>query len=446
MQLEESPSHANYVSIPTTYHFGYGSGSYEDLPIVLIWLMASTTDGRSLRNCWQSSIHLDSLKIISWSAARQVYGLLFRSWMNTFLLCVPTGIALNAVSAPVIAVLVVNFLAAVGLLGLGDAILRCITLRIGTRLGHLLYIFARYVTVISRGSVTLTRWNSNLMQAISGIVLLVNGEIVMMQMSLIGTIQANLLLLPALSVFYAILRHKSTVHECSITKKYTLLLFLAMSGFVAPTIFDLATTLPTSSTASASRGTAVLLMIAYGAYLFFQLSTHKTFFKHDQLATHWPIARSDAFLLEGGELGSNSSPGRQGSESGERSIWTAIVLFVATTVLLYFCVDYVVNSVLELREIHESPSLGFSGYILVPVLSCDLAAIEQVEWSMDSVLTFTFDKSIQLALFFSPLLVMVAWGAGYDEASLSFDIVAVTTLFTSVYLVNALSASGKFIW
>lgn len=371
---------------------------------------------------------------------------MFRSWMNTFLLCVPTGIALNAVSAPVIAVLVVNFLAAVGLLGLGDAILRCITLRIGTRLGHLLYISARYVTVISRGSITLTRWNSNLMQAISAIVLLVNGEIVMMQMSLIGTIQANLLLLPALSVFYAILRHKSTVHECSITKKYTLLLFLAMSGFVAPTIFDLETTLPTSSTASASRGTAVLLMIAYGAYLFFQLSTHKTFFKHDQLATHWPIARSDAFLLEGGELGSNSSPGRQGSESGERSIWTAIVLFVATTVLLYFCVDYVVNSVLELREIHESPSLGFSGYILVPALNCDLAAIEQVEWSMDSVLTFTFDKSIQLALFFSPLLVMVAWGAGYDEASLSFDIVAVTTLFTSVYLVNALSASGKFIW
>lgn len=284
------------------------------------------------------------------------------------------------------------------------------------------------------------------MQAISGIILILKDEIITMQMSLIGTLQANLLLLPALSVFYATLRQKSMVHEYKVTKKYTLLLFLATGGLVAPTVFDLETTLPTASTAGLSRGTAVLLMIAYGGYLIFQLLTHKTLFEGCQPFDHCPTRSSKSHAMEDGRLENSSAPEGQGSEAGELSIWTASFMFVATTALLYLCVDFVVNSVLELRAIHNSPSLEFSGYILIPILNCDLAAVEQVEWSMDSVLTFTFDKSLQLALFFSPFLVMVAWVVGNEEAGLSFDIVAVTTLFTSVYLVNALSASGEFNW
>lgn len=284
------------------------------------------------------------------------------------------------------------------------------------------------------------------MQAISGIILILKGEITMMQMSLIGTLQANLLLLPALSVFYATLRQKSMVHESSVTRKYTLLLFLATGGLVAPTVFDLETTLPTSSTAGLSRAAAIMLMIAYGGYLFFQLSTHKTFFESNQSFKPCPNQRSNSRALEDGRLENRSTPEEHGSETGRLSIWTALFMFITTTALLYFCVDFVVNSVLELREVHDFPSLAFSGYILIPILNCDLGAIEQVELSMDSVLTFTFDKSLQLALFFSPFLVMVAWGAGFDDASLSFDILAVTTLFMSVYLVNALSASGDFNW
>lgn len=213
--------------------------------------------------------------------------------MNVLLLFVPVGIALNAVQVPVIAVLVVNFLAAVGLLGLGDAILRCITLRIGTRFGFLLYISVRYVSTKLHASVALTLLSSNLMQTISSIVLLVKGEIVTMKMSLIGTLQVNILLLPALSVFYATLRQKSMVHEYGATKKYILLLFLATSGIVVPTVFDKETVLPSISTAALSRGSSILLMLTYGAYLFFQLSTHKTLFERDQSVKQCPTQRSD---------------------------------------------------------------------------------------------------------------------------------------------------------
>lgn len=264
-----------------------------------------------------------------------------------------------------------------------------------------------------------------------------------MKMSLIGNLQVNLLLLPALSVFYATYRRKSTVHEYRVTKKYTLLLFLATSGFVVPTIFDMVTDLPTISTAAPSRGSSILLMLTYGAYLFFQFSTHKTFFEGDQSVKSFPT-RSDAHELGDRAAESTSAPQQQMSEAEELSIWTSSFMFVATTALLYFCVDFVVDSVLELREIHDSPSYHFSGYVLVPVLNCDVAAIEQVDRSMNTVLIFTFDKSIQAALLFYPLLIMVAWGAGMDEADLSFEMLGVTTLFMSVCLVNAISASGKF--
>lgn len=76
---------------------------------------------------------------------KQLYSLLSKSWVNALLLCVPAGITLHAVSSPLVAVLVLNFLAAVGLHAIGDSILRSVTSRIGRRYGSLLYISVRYV-------------------------------------------------------------------------------------------------------------------------------------------------------------------------------------------------------------------------------------------------------------------------------------------------------------
>lgn len=155
---ENTHSHAirihsiqKFYSLSSACHLFHGLHSNEKLVRCPFVPNDCNMDRRGFRNYWKS--HFVSLKIISVSVAKQVYGLLFRSWMNILLLFVPTGIAMNALSAPLIAVLVVNFLAAVGLLGLGDAILRCITSRIGTKYGFLLYISARYVSAISHASI-----------------------------------------------------------------------------------------------------------------------------------------------------------------------------------------------------------------------------------------------------------------------------------------------------
>lgn len=330
-----------------------------------------------------------------------------------------------------------------GLHGLGDPVLRSITSRIGRRYGMLLYISARYVGARSQIVIMPTKeLNSNLTQAISSVVLLLRGEIVMMQMTLIGNLLVNLLLLPALSIFYATYYRKSMTHNHAVTRKYTLLLFLSTGGYILPTTFNIEQVLPIMSTAGVSS-TSILPILAYGAYLFFQLSTHKNLFERDISVRNEPITVSGAQESVAEGPGRTSAPQRPQIKGHELSIWTASVIFVANTALIYFTVDFFVDSVLELGM---EEYFSFSGYVLIPILNSDVAAFEQVEQSMDMVLSCTLDKSLQLSLFVSPSLVLVAWGEGYGEDGLSFDVVGVTALFMSVYLVNALSASGNFNW
>lgn len=259
------------------------------------------------------------------------------------------------------------------------------------------------------------------MQMISSIVLLVRRRYDLLQKSLVGGLLADILLLPALSIIYAACRRKRMTHDYAATREYTLLLSLTVGGFIIPTVFDSATTLPTASTAAVSRGTSIFMMLAYGAYLVFQLSAHRYGHVFDR-------------YME-----------QRGDEAGELlvSIRVSLAIFVVDTALLYFCVDFVVDSLQRLG----SEGLGtFTGFVLIPILNCDAAAIGQAGRSMDLVLTFTVGKCIQSALLVAPLLVEVAWVTGSDELNLSFGVWMIALLFMSVFVVNTLVAVESFNW
>lgn len=82
--------------------------------------------------------------VILRTASRQLRRILLRSWINVLLACVPVGFALNAYSL-LIPSLIVNSIAAIPVLGLGDVASEEITLRIGPMYGSLVYISTRYV-------------------------------------------------------------------------------------------------------------------------------------------------------------------------------------------------------------------------------------------------------------------------------------------------------------
>lgn len=115
--------------------------------------MARAGDLSPLQHIWRGSIAAS--QSVMKPPAEQVCKILLGSWVNVLLLCVPVGLALNYTSGPALAIFIVNFLAAVGLLGLGDSALDCITSQVGTLYGLLLYISTRYVDVyVNCGTVT----------------------------------------------------------------------------------------------------------------------------------------------------------------------------------------------------------------------------------------------------------------------------------------------------
>lgn len=259
------------------------------------------------------------------------------------------------------------------------------------------------------------------MQMVSSIVLIAQDQLDMLRLSLIGSLLANILLLPALSILYAAFHRRNMAHSYYITKDYTLLLLLAVSSLVIPTVFDKTTVLPTASTDAMSRGISVFLMFNYGASLYFQLSTHRDQFAHFMREQN---ERADKLLI---------------------SIRVASAIFVVTTALLYFCVEIVVNSLQELER--DGLGIGaFTGFILIPILNCDVAAVKQAGRSMDLMLMYTIGKCIQSALLVAPFLIVVSWGIGIDDLNLSFDVWLVSILFMSIYAVNTMVVRQSFAW
>lgn len=103
-----------------------------------------------------------------------------------------------------------------------------------------------------------------------------------------------------------------------------------------------------------SRGTAVILLVLYVLYLWFQLRTHHNLFGPD-----------------GGEStlapDSEDPDAQEDEEETHLSPWAAAGVLVVVTVLIALCADYLVDSIDALVE-RAHISRNFIGLILIPIV------------------------------------------------------------------------------
>lgn len=302
-----------------------------------------------------------------------------------------------------------------------------------------------------------THGGSNTTLFIGSISYMLRRQVFLVQQSLVGSLLANMLLLPATAMFYAAYRRRPTTFSRGATRINILLLLLSVSAFVIPTVFDAQTNLSVEATAQMSQGASVLLLVAYGAYLGFQLCSHRDLFDVAR------IGRDASRMEEGSSSGVGPDPAARtackcvagrGSLPSDKTItatctttritgiggWAAV--FVGSTAVLYFTIDNLAAGVQSFAQADGFASI--SGLILVPVLNCDLAAIDRTRDSMDSVITSTIGKSMQSALLIAPLLVIVGWGVGADDMNLSFDVFQITCLFLTIFLLGCLTTTLRF--
>lgn len=388
------------------------------------------------------------------TVANQIQRTLLNSWINVLLVAAPVGVALNYVhSVNRVAVFVVNFIAIIPLAAMLSYATEEIALRTGETLGGLL-----------------NATFGNAVELIVAIIALIDGKVNIVQTSLIGSILSNLLLVMGFCFFFGGLRRPEQHFNTVVAQTAASMLALAAASVIVPTVFDAAANTPTDSVAKLSRGTAVILLVVYGAYLFFQLKTHSQVFSEQSQkvpAKPWSSGSSNPNFKQGLMVPATLVGGRvvdkdnfniinslgeeeeEEEEDPQLHFWVAIATLAGSTVIIALCAEFMVGSIDAITK-NGALSDEFVGLILLPIVGNAAehatAVTVAVKDKMDLAIGVAVGSSMQVALFLIPLLVVIGWGMGNDEMNLSFDTFQVAVMFVAVLLVNYLIGDGKSHW
>lgn len=169
-----------------------------------------------------------------------------------------------------------------------------------------------------------------------------------------------------------------------------------------------------------SHGTAVILLILYILYLYFQLKSHSDFF--------------DAEAQE--------------EEEPEEHILgpvAAAVALLVVTVIVAVCAEYLVDSIDSIVETAHI-SKTFIGLVLLPIVGNAAehvtAVVVAYKDKMDLAINVAIGSSMQIALFVTPFMVLLGWIMG-QPMTLHFQTFETVVFFLSVLVVNYLIQDGK---
>jgi len=182
-----------------------------------------------------------------------------------------------------------------------------------------------------------------------------------------------------------------------------------------------------------SRGTAILLLGVYIAYLTFQLKTHASLF----------IPKKRRATLPGDEAATVVE--EEEGETAKMSVVAAGLGLLLVTITTSFVADWLVASIEETANRYDIPK-SFIGLILLPIVANAAEHVTSVWMAMKDKMELTIGicvgSSIQIATFVVPLLVVIGWISGH-ELTLFFDDFETVAFFVSVLLVNLLLQDGK---
>ena len=154
-------------------------------------------------------------------------------------------------------------------------------------------------------------------------------------------------------------------------------------------------------------------------------------------------------------------PGRQQSGAGIQTATTngteeesdeppmsqtaSIILLLVSTGLVALCAEFLVGSINHLVE--SSPiSEAFVGLILLPIVGNAAEHVTAVTVAaknkLDLALGVSLGSSIQIALFVTPIVVLLGWMMDKDM-SLYFNLFETVSLFVATFIVNFLVLDGR---
>ncbi|KAI5248636.1 putative vacuolar cation/proton exchanger 2 [Aureobasidium subglaciale] len=279
----------------------------------------------------------------------------------------------------------------------------------------------------------------SLVEMILFIVLLKNNGrqgIPIVQAAILGSILANLLLCMGLCFFFGGLRrHEQSFHDV-VSDTGSNLMLVAGFALIIPVTYSNALANRTNFTEEQleldvvriSRATAIVLLLAFAVYTFFQMKSHHGIFddileedEEQDADRHRDLAKPKLTLTE-----------------------SVIALALAITFVSMMAVFLVQN--IEWMVEHRGISDAFLGLILIPLVEKAAEHITAIDEAWDNQMNFALSHilgaSIQTALLNTPLAVIVGWGLKL-HMSLNFEIFEAVVLILAILVVGQFLRDGK---
>ncbi|QKX64458.1 uncharacterized protein TRUGW13939_11632 [Talaromyces rugulosus] len=266
-----------------------------------------------------------------------------------------------------------------------------------------------------------------------------NSFIPVIQAAILGSILANLLLCLGLCFFFGGIRREEQILHEAVSEVGSGLLLVAGFALLIPTAFysALSGTAQGNSTFTSeelivntrtiSRGTSIILLAAFGMFLWYNLRTHHGIFDE---------------VLENDE-----NQDEDGDRERRRPKLTLLESLIATVValaLVAISAVFLVENIPAIRE--RGVPDNFIGLILVPLVEKAAEHLTAIDEAWDNQINFALfhclGPSIQTALLNSPLVVIVSWGLG-KNMDLNFEIFMIVLLVMSILVVGNFLRDGK---
>ena len=124
---------------------------------------------------------------------------------------------------------------------------------------------------------------------------------------------------------------------------------------------------------------------------------------------------------------------------------SAVLLLLIVTALVAVCAEFLVSSINYLVS-NTGVSEEFIGLIILPIVGNAAEHVTAVTVAsknkMDLAIGVAVGSSIQIALFVTPVIVLLGWALGKDM-SLYFSLFETIALFVSAFIVNFLVLDGR---
>nr|GME13062.1 vacuolar cation/proton exchanger 3-like [Ipomoea batatas] len=256
------------------------------------------------------------------------------------------------------------------------------------------------------------------------------GMMRVVQQSLLGSILSNMLLVLGCAFFAGglVYSHKEQVFNKGTAVMNSALLLMAVMGLLLPAVLHVTHTELHfgKSEVALSRFSSCVMLVAYGAYLFFQLTSEKSLYM--------PIAE---------DANQNDSDNEE-EEAPEISMWSSIIWLSILTAGIALLSEYLVNTI-EGASIALNIPVAFISVILLPIVGNAAehagAIMFAVKDKLDISLGVAIGSSTQIAMFGIPFCVVVGWIMG-RPMNLDFQLFETATLFMSVIVVAFMVQEG----